>query len=326
MRGRTQIAAAVFAAAAMLVSCGGDDEEGGEDSTAGGGAQQSAVSSGVVDLRMKLVVDQTGGEGGSVTVRASGPFEIAGAGESPSFDLDVEGTYDNLTSSDEPTRVAGGLISTGERGFIRYEGFESDGDRISGDPGPYEIDPPLFAALQRAVESELSKPRGTLARGVTRETGVEVDGTTTDHVSGELRAEEVAGAVNELLADAEDLGLRDEIQLPEPEPGSFTGLERLVEDARFDIYLDPELGLLRRMTVDIALARVSVTRIGLDLDMTVSEVNEPQTIEAPADAKPFADLIAQPFVAIYLAYLGLPEAERYLACAYSEGSTGGECS
>jgi hypothetical protein len=303
---------ACVALGAVLVSCGGD---GGKDTTGNAGPEPRSVGSGTIDFQGKFSVVQNGDEGGTVELHAKGPFESNGAGQTPSFDLDISGVYSN-PSSDENYRFDFGLTSTGEEAFVNFPQQapgEARGALVQG--GDYELDSPLVDSLRRKGGSLTAADLIALAKDVHSEGEVTIDGVPTVHLSGQFDLDRIVKALDPILADPEGLGLAPNQAI---RPGTRGYLSRFVRAAGFDIYLGKQDGFPRRFTADIVLSGVSVERVQMDLTASLEEVNEPQTIEAPADPKPFIDLITQPYVALYGSIVGIPEAQKYVACAFDE--------
>lgn len=296
-----QLAAAAIAAAALLGACGDDDRE-SRDSSGNGTTQDSVLAAGVIHVDLKIDVEQTGGEGGSVVVRARGPFASRGDGELPGFALDVEGAYVNSTSSEPRTDFESRLVYTGDAAYFSYRGQD------------YEVDPELLDQLLSAGEAATAKGLGDLLTG-TSETEDELRGEPVNHVSGRVDLEALLTRINEFLADPGELELESL-----PEPGALDRFKGLVTEATFDAFLTPGL-LLRQLDAQASLKGVSVKRVSLALDMTFEELPEPQPIEAPADPRPFAEFLQQPFIFIYASYVGLPEARAYSECLYEDSES-----
>lgn len=286
MAARASFAVALFAAMVALVACGGGGDSSDEEAQAildRTFSPHSSIESGELDLKLGLEVRQDGGTGGGLLqLDLKGPFESPDA-EMPSFDLDGTASLENLDEAvtEPPSRYEGSLTSTGDAGYLGYRGFRY----LAGD---YELDPTLFALLERVL---LATPdAGSLLADPVDEGETEIDGAPVAHVSADLDAEAAGAALNAALAGAGDLGFGVDPagQLP---PAAVERLAGLIDGARVDVYSGTEDGLLRRLTISATLSDVSAEQIDLTLDTTVSAVNEPQTIEAPADPEPLVNLL-----------------------------------
>ncbi len=71
-----------------------------------------------------------------------------------------------------------------------------------------------------------------------------------------------------------------------------------IQEATVDVYSGKDDHILRRLGLSLAIeppaiAGGTVTSANVDLTITLSEVNEAQTISAPSDAKPISDLLSR---------------------------------
>jgi hypothetical protein len=310
-------ASVLLALAALLVACGSDDDNGG-----GGGEDPQTVLdqtfSGDADKieSADLSLSLSGsGQGESFDIELSGPFENQGEGEVPKFDLTAR-----VDTSD--TDFEGGLISTGDAAFVNYQG------------STYEVEQSLFDRFKQSIEQsagqqeenqqsadELLKQLGiddptSLLTNLSNEGTADVEGTETDHISGDLDVDRVVDAVQNLIGSASLLGQfgGDTSDLPSSE--DLDQIRDAVKEAHFDVYSGVDDHILRRFTAVLGIDPPDGSgSIDLDLDLTLAGVNEPQTIEAPSGAKPFRQLLDE---------LGVdPSAIAALGLLSQGGSSGG---
>jgi hypothetical protein len=285
--GRLLISISAFAALAILpVACG--DGGGGEDADSQRALDrvslsQHNVKSGELDLKFGLRVRQydeaDGKEGGSVNVEVSGPFESQGPNRAPKFDFNVAGGYHNFNPAGEGDfSFAGGLVSTGDAGFVNFAVTD------------YQMDPKVFDAGIYISNAQLpkalaSKDAVSLLTNLSIERDVDVGGTSTTHVSGDLDLEKTADALVTPLTGGESSKPPSPSQLDQFK----SEIKGFIKQAHFDFYSDNDNHMLRRFEVNFALSGVSVKRVDFNLDVTLGSVNKPQTIEVPSNAKPLAD-------------------------------------
>jgi hypothetical protein len=248
---------------------------------------------GRLDLSIGVVIRQQGQEGGRIRADLHGPFESQGSGELPRFEFGVSGGYDNLDPAvpESDFEFSGGLTSTGDAAYLTIK----KGQLFAGD---FRLDPPLFALLREVVLG-IGDAKSWLTN-LENEGDSEVAGTSTTHISGGIDLDELANQLDGLFSNARVLGaLNGSAAAPQllgsllPPPGTFDRVKGLVKTARFDLYSGTGDRVLRRLTVDLALSGVSVRSVRLTIDNRLSDVNEPQRITAPADSKPFSDLVKQ---------------------------------
>jgi hypothetical protein len=286
----------LFALGSTVVACGGgggEDPQKVLDQTL---SSHSSIKSGKLNLKLAIDIHQQGNEGGSVNAEISGPFENQGAGELPKFDLDVSGIYHNFdTAAESPDSHFGGeLISTGDAMYIALT--RKGGGLLGGlFQGNFKLQQSQFALLKGAV---LAIPiSGSLLTNLSNEGDADVDGTPTTHISGDLNVDKAPAVLDFLHANAgglryAGLGFLGGSPLP-ADSEVIAGLNRLIDTARVDVYSAKQDHLLRRLTLHLSLNGVSVRTVDVTLDAKLNELNQPQTIEAPPNPKPFSELIRQ---------------------------------
>jgi hypothetical protein len=287
--------AALFALATAFAACGSESsgpEAILEDATFKG------VKSG--DLDVSLAVDAKGPEGGDLDVSLSGPFQDGGKGQPPRLSLAVEAKGD---MAGERIDFEAGLVLLPNKAYVSYDGVD------------YEVDPTTFSFVKSALE-EAQKEGGQAADAaacqeaaselevgdfvdnLSDEGKAKVGGTSTTKVSGDL---DVPGALDSLVDLSNDPAC--ESQLSEVEgPLSLTGegieeardqLESAVKSAPIEVDVADD-DIVRRVSTQLAIepeeSGSGPERIDADFDLTLTGVNEEQSIVAPAKARPLNDL------------------------------------
>lgn len=296
---RLLIAISVVAALAMtLAACGGGGDGGGAESPntvldQTFSSDNPSLDSGVLGVKFDL--KSSGSQGGNLSIHVNGPFESQGANKIPKLDLDV-----NVSSSG--FRFPGfnfdvGLISTGDAGFVKYNGSD------------YKVDQSLFDRIQRAfAQSGGQKNQGSgkqlldalgikdpksLLKNLHNDGEVTVEGTPTTHISGDLDVDKTVDAIKNLLSNVGGLGSAVGL----PSAAQLDQVKQAITGAHFDLYSGNEDHLLRRLmaalTIEPPDSGGGVDKVDLTLDLTLGQVNEPQKIEAPSNPKPFADLLSE---------------------------------
>jgi hypothetical protein len=132
------------------------------------------------------------------------------------------------------------------------------------------------AAGQAAPLQQLPFDPSTWVKDVKSEGSETIDGVETEHVSAELNA---AAAVRDIVKAAEaQAGQSQGATLP---PGALAQVEKSLKRADFDVYVGKQDSILRRMTAGVVLAVPGSGQANVDFEVNVSDVNEPQVIEAP---------------------------------------------
>lgn len=290
---------ATFAAlAAVFAACGGSDDSGnsGEDpQQLIESASLEGVESGELDL--SLHVNSEGKEGGEVDVSLSGPFEAGSKEELPQLEMsaEVKGSV-----SGEDVDFEGGLTLLTDRAFVNYKGSD------------YEVDPTTFGFLKSAFERSQQQSGeqditacqeaaegikfSQFADNLENDGSADVDGTSTTKVSGELNAD---GAVDSLIKLTEDPACSAQLEavgpLPIGELEEAKGeLSKAIEKAHVALYVGDD-DIVRKVEAELTIAPPDAAneKVELQLELTLSGVNEEQSFSSPSDTKPLEDLFQE---------------------------------
>jgi hypothetical protein len=255
------------------------------------------VKSGELDLSLHATSE--GKEGGDVEVSLSGPFEAGAKGELPQLEMTAEASG---SAMGEDLDFEGGLTVLTDRAFVDYKGTD------------YEVDPTTFgfvkAALEQAQQQEGSESGditacqkaaegikfSQFADQLTNEGGVDVDGTSTTKVSGDVA---VSGAIDAIIQLTEDPACSSQLEAAGPLPLSELEeakgeLSKAIEKAHIDLYVGDD-DIVRKVAVELTIQppEAGNEKIELELEMTLSGVNEEQSFSAPSDAKPLEGLFKE---------------------------------
>lgn len=292
------VLAALTAAATVLAACG---DEGPETPQ---GVVNEATLQGIEsgNLELRLNVEVRGPRGGRVDVSLSGPFQNLNEEELPELDLSAKA---DGSIGGERVDFEGGLTLLPNKAFVEYGGSE------------YEVDPTTFNFVKSALRKQADKATESgdegsgcqdvvgelqvadFIDGLKEEGSVDIGGVTTTRVSGELDA---AGAIEALMDLIEDPACSAQLgaagQLP-----STAVLERAkrkvveaLKRAHVVLYVGDD-HIVRRISAEATIepprrsARESgAESVTFDFDMTLSGVNEEQTITPPEQAAPLSNL------------------------------------
>jgi hypothetical protein len=285
--------ACVLALAVGLAACGGS---GGPQAIVDDATLEGAESG---NLDLSVGVDLKGGKGGHVDVKVSGPFESEAGAELPKLDLtaSAKGTVEG-----EAVDFEGGLtLLGGIQAYVAYEGVE------------YKVDPTTFGFVRGMMqESESGEPNeltacqqavagldvGDFVEDPTEEGTVDVGGTETTKVSGEL---DTATAIDGLIELTEDPACGEQLDAAPGVLPSTAQLEKAkgevqgaVKKAHVELYVGDD-HIVRRFTAQATIeprdsGGGGAKSADVDVDMTLTGVNEPQTIAAPAKSQPLTNL------------------------------------
>jgi hypothetical protein len=289
LRIRAAAAATLAAAALGIAACGGGDDEPGEPvdkselAAAFAAAQLQEIESGAVDFTMDFDVEGDGGDG-SVGMEVSGVFD--GSAAEISLSMDTEG------GSSEDTDFDGRLVTTDSATYIT---FEDD---------TYAVPPELVERWRRfndaasggdeptgfAEQCRLGVPPGgdpsvcddvdpaAWLGEVTDEGSEDVDGTEATHLHADVD-------VDRMFVDLMEVGLatlppeqRESIPISPEEIGEEVA--EYIDAGSLDVFVGED-GIPRRASFDLGIEGEGV-KASLDMQLDVSEVNEPQEVVAVA--------------------------------------------
>jgi hypothetical protein len=287
---RAAIAIAIALAAALLVAAcgdGGNDEDPQQvlDQTF---SNPTSIRSGTFDLDVRI--ETSGGESpGEFEAKLGGRFQSRGPDQFPLFDFDVslkgEGGSQSFSG-------AGGLTSTGDRAFVKFQGTE-----YAVPQALYDQFVTTFAQLQG--RSQASQGAGLLqaldidpSRWLTdlnNEGTEDVEGTETIHITGEAN-------VPQLVEDLKKIAERAGSAAGTIDPAEFDRLEDTIRSGEIDVNSGEDDKLLRRLQLDFELTPPEGTSGAPDsvdffLQLNLAAVNRPQSIQAPANSQPLQNLL-----------------------------------
>jgi hypothetical protein len=275
-----RILACTLLAVLLVAGCGGGDD--GDDAASGQDVNQLLEETFAETGKLESAkVDLSGELEGVGTVALSGAVETQGS-EFPK--LDLEGSYEFADQS-----VSAGITTTGDEGFVSYQGTD------------YQLSDEVFRELQDAyAQAQSSQKQGMSLATLGLDprkwlTDPRVDGeskvgdTETIKITGGV---DVAKLLDDFGAAAEragSLGFGGVEPLTEAEKRQAA---RAFRDMRVEIHTGADDHILRRLAVTATVAAAGSQLPGA-FELTLLDVNEDQEIEAPADARPFTELLGK---------------------------------
>ena len=298
LRRSSLLVIAVALCATVLAACGSDSGSGSKDDAAKvlqdtfSGAK--SIKSG--QLSLTIATKPVSGQGSSVAL--TGPFQSNGTSKVPSFDLTLA-----LTGQGQTFTV--GATSTGTAGYLTLAGtsYVLDDKTFDGFAKGYTSSQKSTSAAPKN-ETTLAKlgidPRRWLSSpeiAGTTATG----GTDTIHVTAGIAVPELLADLNRLLGRASGAAVPSTgAKVPEKlTAAQLAEAEKAISGIKVDVFTGKDDKTLRRMVIAFDLkmdAGKTLYGFGsgrVSMDLTISDLNQPQTIDAPKDPKPFTELQKQ---------------------------------
>jgi hypothetical protein len=197
------------------------------------------------------------------TVKVSGAFESTGPKEMPKADVQV--------SVDLPGFDArGGFVTTGDRAwFTRGE----VGYAVPQNAWSKIVEGREKGAAPTTDAPKLDVDPSSWLQNVKSEGTEQMDGVQVTHVAADVNS---ARAIADVAKAMDGTG-----QLPR---GAESMLAKQVDNGHIDAWVGSDR-ILRRATLELSGKGGRGGRVGMNLDVQLSEVNEPQQIERPAKVK-----------------------------------------
>jgi len=286
------LAALLLLAVGGVAACGGSSPPSAQDLLKATFGPNHSLKSG--KLAVALDFDSVGLKSvkGPIELKVTGPFQTEGKGKLPQLDL-------QLSLATSGTHFTAGAISTGDRAFVSVQGttFAVDGATFQRFKSSYEAAASKSGSGATTLSSLGISPLRWLKSP--RVAGTEsVGGADTYHVVAGVDVGTFLQDISTVLGKASALG---GTKLPTSlSAAQRFGIESSVKSAVLDVWTGKDDKALRRLrlVIDIAVPPAIQPRAGglksgkLVFDLSIADLNQPQTITAPAHARPLSQLLA----------------------------------
>jgi hypothetical protein len=291
---------------AAVAGCGGDD---GNDEDPTQVLDQTfnnstKITSGQVAIDLSGSAEGT--QSGSLNATIEGPFEADASNPDTFPQLDLTAKV-SASGAGQSFNFDGSLVTTKDNAYVEYQGQA------------YEIGTTLY---QRFLQSYQQAQKQAQAQGdqdsksffdqfgidptswltdLSNEGITDVDGTETIQIHGDANVPQIVSDVQKI---AQQSG--GQASLPQSQ---IDQLESAIKTASIDVYSGTSDKLLRKLDLNLAIeppdsTDSQVSSVDAGFSVTFSDVNEPQTINAPSGAKPLSDLLSQFGINLPLGALG----------------------
>jgi hypothetical protein len=290
---------AIGLASLALSACGG----GGSNDAATllkqtfGGAHK--VSSG--RLNIVLTVNPSGSNTlkSPITLTFGGPFQSLGTGKLPQSNFNI-----SLNSGGKGGAV--GILSTGTAGYVTFQGQS------------YQLPQASFQKLESSFSQIASSPGSTGGgSNVLSKLGIQplhwlqnptvvgtenVGGADTTHIRATINVTALLSDFNTFLSRAASLGVSGASSFPHGiSSASQTRIAGAVKNPHFDVWTGNsdktirklQVGLTLPVTGQIATLLGGLSSADIGLSMEYADLNQPQSIAAPASVQPYSQFQAK---------------------------------
>jgi hypothetical protein len=296
-RARAIVALVVLALAALgLVACGGSGKGGASDARTllqqtFGGTHKIKSGKAAVNLTVDAQGDPSLQQ--PIKLAVTGPFQSAGKGQIPQFDLTLDVAMQGQS-------IQAGLTSTSSRVFVQVLGTA------------YEVPAGLLAQIRQSLQQPQAQKGGLNLGGIGIDpmnwlkdptvTGTEtLDGVATKHITASLNVDALLGDLDKLLAKVKQQGGiagATGAQIPSRIPDNTrTEIKDAIKSSSVAVWTGASDKLLRKLAIALAIQPKNPgsgpKSANVSFSVELSDLNKPQTITAPASARPLSDLLGQ---------------------------------
>jgi hypothetical protein len=208
-----------------------------------------------------------------VTVNFSGPFQTVAKGKLPKFDLSF-----NLAGSAAGGALSAGAISTGDSGFVKFNGTS------------YPIPASFWGRFKTAYENAMAQLTQKKSNGGSGNNFLQV-----------LKHPAVLGNENVAGADTTHIQAGMDTSGVKPPTGSSAQVVKGIQNGRIDVWTGKDDKTLRKLAMQFTIQPSGSTSSAAggfssaDINVTVQlgQLNQPQSIPPPANTKPIKELVTQ---------------------------------
>jgi hypothetical protein len=286
---KLRIATLALLSVLPVAGCGGSENDPGAVSMVKNAFSKS-IGSAVVSIDFSANLDGSRTVKGPVTVKLNGPYQSNGGSKLPSFDWP-------LAISGAGTNFDGRLTSTGDDLFVGFQGQS------------YEVGKDVIARYnQNLAQQSAQNPKkkslrdfgidpASWVKGAKNEGDATVAGTAANHISASIDFDKVLVDLNTLISKAGSTvtGGRAPAQLTKDERKQFTDS---IKSSSLDVYVGKADGKVRRVALKLEFGLKKAASNGvkggtIEFSIQFANVGQPQSVKAPANAKPLSQLLTQ---------------------------------
>ncbi|HEY3728875.1 MAG TPA: hypothetical protein VGL51_16980 [Solirubrobacteraceae bacterium] len=253
------------------------------------------VTSGVLTFNLTMNPSGSSTVKGPITLSLSGPFQSRGKGNLPESNFTISasalGHHGQL-----------GVVSTGTNGYVVLKGAayqlpaadfsklkssfsaSSNGSTTTGGLSKFGIDPLHWLTNPTTVGSD------------------SVAGTPTTHIRAAVNVSALLSDLDTFLQKAAATGAAGSSSIPTTiPPATRDQIANSIKNPTVDVWTGNSDKTLRKLSLNLnvpvtgqsATALGGLTSAGIGMTLQYANLNQPQTISAPANVKPFTEFAAK---------------------------------
>jgi hypothetical protein len=290
---------AVIAATCLAVAACGGSSPGANKLLQQTFSGNHVVNSG--NLRFSVTVTPSGSRTLTqpITFSFGGPFQGRGKGNLPASDFEVSASAQGKTGSL-------GVLSTGTTGYVTLGGTS------------YQLPASTFTQLESSFAQLASSSSGGSTGGsALSKLGIDplhwlvhpsvagtenLGGAGTTHIRAGVNVQALLQDLNTFLQKASSLGVSGAGQIPSGiSANTRSQIAGKVENPSFDVWTGSQDKTVRKLTINMTLPVSGqdasllggLSSAGVSVVMEYANLNQPQTITAPATVRPFSEFTAR---------------------------------
>ena len=282
----------VVVAALGLAACGSSSDGSGSSGSAQTLLKQTfasgkPVKSGVLGISLTLSPSGSSTLTTPISFSITGPFQSRGTGKLPQSDFTIA-----IAALGRKGQL--GIVSTGTSGYVTLDG------------AAYQLPAADFQRLESGFSSVGSSGQGgggLSALGINPEHWLTnasvvgsdtINGTDTSHIRAGVNVTALLADINTLLGKASSsTGTKVPSSIP---PATQQKIAAAIKNASVDVWTGKSDKVLRKLSLNLRVpvsGRLStvaggMTAAGIGFNLEYSNVNQPQTIAAPTNVKPYS--------------------------------------
>lgn len=293
--------------------------------------QSHTVTSGNLSLSLNVASSASSASTHPITLSFGGPFQSRGTGKLPASNFSV-----SISALGRSGSL--GILSTGTSGYLTFGGTS------------YQLPAATFQRLESSFASITASPGASGNTNSLSKLGINplhwlvnpsvvgtetIGGASTKHIKANVNVPALLGDLNTFLAKASSTGVTGASKLPSQlSAATRTKVAAAITNPSVDFWTGADDKMVRKLVIGLtvpvsgqlstALGGITSARIGLTVQY--ADLNQPQTISAPTNVRPFSEFSTQLRSFLAAAGSGLTGSSSAGSASSGSSSTGSSSS